>query len=128
MRPSPDIVSKGAPFCDDSGVSIPRKSILCEVSTKPSEFSSLTKIVRVCARDSGIRIRIGKAVSPVPDAPQSAIMLHLPVELAAAQHPVWCLACRLACFCPQTRVSVLVRGEGAFSAPAQTRASRVRSA
>lgn len=45
------------------------------------------------------------------------LVLRLPVELAASQHPVWCLVCRLACFCPAARLSMLILGEEAFAPP-----------
>jgi hypothetical protein len=53
------------------------------------------------------------------------LTLHLPAELAVSQHPVWCLACRLACFCPDARVSVLVRGEASFARTASRRPHRL---
>lgn len=71
----------------------------------------------------GCPIRLKKLVSALA-AEEPVLTLHLPAELAATQPQVWCLACRLACFCPDARVSVLVLG-AAFSGQTQ-RARKVR--
>lgn len=84
----------------------------CEISAaRRGEARNLADIATTCARDLGVALEVERHDrAPGP----SAITLHLPVELAAEQHPVWCLACRLACFCPDARVSVLVEGASPF--------------
>jgi hypothetical protein len=93
----------------------PAHPITCEILA-PSAIDAvaLRAIAEACARDTGQPL----TVKPVPlDAPmkEAALTLLLPVDLASSQHQVWCLACRLACFCPQARVSVLVLGAGSFA-------------
>lgn len=89
----------------------PAPSLRCEIHAPGSILADLTHIACFCAAD--VRLPIWTVPRAIP-RDESAITLHLPVEAAATQHPVWCLACRLACFCPQTRVSVLVRADTAF--------------
>lgn len=91
-------------------------SIVCEIHAhRSAHAAALAEIAVTCAQDVGLplsvkELRIG--VQPEFLKPgESVLTLHLPAELAAAQHPVWCLAC----FCPQSRVSVLVQGSEAFS-------------
>lgn len=79
---------------------------------------ALAEIADACSRDLAVSLELRTSVTrkrdrQPPDGP--VLTLHLPVELAASQHQVWCLACRLACFCPSVRVSVLVLGQN-FSA------------
>lgn len=101
-----------------------RAAVVCEIiAPRLTEAAALRAIARTCARDAGQTLTI-KIVPLVRPADTPVLTLHLPAELAATQHQVWCLACRLACFCPQARVSVLVLGADAFT----NRASRRRSA
>lgn len=99
-------------------------ALRCEISTSTSaQASTLAQIVSACARDVAqpVAVETRRARS----ARTAVLTLHLPAALAATQHPVWCLACRLACFCPGARVSVLVECESAFTSP---RARRTRAA
>ncbi len=108
--------------------------VACEISANHLRLASeFARIVRACAEDLGqkISVRIAKITKRVRRPAEPVLTMHLPAELAAAQHPVWCLACRLACFCPTARVSVLVHGESAFRAepaPARTVTARPRAA
>jgi len=101
--------------------------VTCEIlAPRAVDATALGAIAEACARATGQPL----IIKPVPvDAPvkEPVFTLHLPAEVAASQHEVWCLACRLACFCPQARVSVLVMGAGAFS-PARSNRPRRRSA
>ncbi|MEJ1972888.1 MAG: hypothetical protein WDM96_10645 [Lacunisphaera sp.] len=75
---------------------------------------TLAGIAKACARDLGVSLVLQTAVERMrtrKSASDPVLTLHLPVELAASQHQVWCLACRLACFCPAARISVLVLGQ-----------------
>ena len=88
-------------------------ALLCEiVAPSRARAADLAAIARVCARDLRQTIRVRR--QPPVAGTESLIVLHLPAALAAAQHPIWCLACRLACFCPDVRVSVQVSCHGAF--------------
>lgn len=89
--------------------------VLCEIlAPRSTEAAALGAIARTCARDIGqpVTVKIASINAPVREA---VVTLHLPAELAASQHQVWCLACQLACFCPQARVSVLVLGANQFA-------------
>ena len=90
-------------------------AIVCEIhAPRAAQAAALAEIATVCARDVGQRL-IVRTLAIGVDGGEPALTLHLPVELAIDQHRIWCLACRLACFCPNARVSVLVRGEAAFT-------------
>jgi hypothetical protein len=95
-------------------------ALLCEIhAPRTSLAASLADIAVICARDVGQTLAVKFFIVEAPvrkEASPPSLTLHLPVELAAGQHPVWCLACRLACFLPDARVSVLIQGEHAFSA------------
>lgn len=97
-------MSKGNPY-----------PLLCEIlAPRSAQAAALAEIATACARDVAQplivkTLQMGAAAGRVP-----VLTLHLPAELASSQHQVWCLACRLACFCPAARVSVFVSGEGAF--------------
>lgn len=93
--------------------------IVCEIHAPDAATGSdLAHIAETCARETGVAI--ATRVLPTGGR-QPTLTLRLPAELAASQHPVWCLACRLACFCPSARVSVLILGESAFAPPPANR-------
>lgn len=90
-------------------------TLVCEIQAPDTATGSdLAHIAETCARETGVAV--ATRVLPVGGR-QQTLTLRLPAELAASQHPVWCLACRLACFCPTARVSVLILGESAFVPP-----------
>lgn len=68
---------------------------------------ALADIAQACARDLAVPLvvqaSVARAAKSVPQ-PAPVLTLHLPVGFAASQRQVWCLACRLACFCPSARV------------------------
>ncbi len=92
-----------------------RSRVRCEIlAPRAAQAAALAEIALALARDVGQpleveRLSIGAPRRRTPPA-EAVLTLHLPAELAASQHEVWCLACRLACFCPSARVSVLVQG------------------
>lgn len=89
--------------------------LVCEIHVPDTATGSdLAHIATTCARETGVAVVT--RVLPAHGREQT-LTLHLPAELAASQHPVWCLACRLACFCPGARVSVLILGENVFAPP-----------
>ena len=95
------------------------RRIVCEIfAPNTATGSDLAHIATTCARETGVAVVT--RVLPARGREQT-LTLHLPAELAASQHPVWCLACRLACFCPGARVSVLILGESAFAPPPASR-------
>jgi hypothetical protein len=94
----------------------PSIDITCDIDAPDAATGAdLAHIVTTCARETGLPVRAN--LLPAGGRDQT-ITLHLPAELAATQHPVWCLACRLACFCPAARVSVFIPGAHLFSPPA----------
>lgn len=97
--------------------------ITCEISAADRPMAgALAHIARTCAQDLRQPLRILQRCGSAPAA-TPVVTLHLPAALAASQNQIWCLACRLACFCPDARVSVLVSAASEFARP---RASRRR--
>jgi len=90
--------------------------VLCEIlAPRAAQAAAFAEIAATCARDTGQPLQI--EALPARRVAEPVLTLHLPAALAAAQHPIWCLACRLACFCPDLRVSVLVEGSSHFAPP-----------
>ncbi len=91
--------------------------ILCEIHTPhAAQAGALAEVTTMVAASVGQPV-IVKALVIGPATKEALLTLHLPPALAGAQHQVLCLACRLACFCPDARVSVLIRSETAFVSP-----------
>ena len=92
--------------------------LTCEIHA-PSETKgqTLARIVESCANELAQPVLVKQRRIPrnqrgsIP----THISLELPADIAASQHEAWCLSCRIACFCPDARVSVLVLGTAAFS-------------
>jgi hypothetical protein len=104
--------------------------LFCEIhAPRAAQAAALAEIAVACARDVGQPLLVKTLLIGGREKTTPVLTLHLPVELAPSRHQVWCLACRLACFCPQARISVLVTG-AAFATPARARpqAPRRRSA
>ncbi len=94
--------------------------LVCEIhASDAATGSDLAHIAETCARETGVTVAM-QVLST--GGRQQTLTLRLPAELAASQHPVWCLACRLACFCPTARVSVLILGEEMFTRPSPSHA------
>lgn len=113
-------------FSAHSPEKAPRKTVGCnlrsgfgdevvlEIKARSARHAAaLSEIAMACARDVGQKVEVVTAA--VVSMRESVLTLFLPAERAASQHEVWCLACRLACFCPNARVCVWVQGETAFS-------------
>jgi hypothetical protein len=97
-------------------------AVVCEIIADSIEQArTIARIAAACAFDVGQPVviqtsRHARTTSPRQTATRvSVLTLHLPAELASTQNAIWCLACRLACFCPSVRVNVLVRCEKSFS-------------
>ena len=73
------------------------------------EAGDLRRILHYCAVDSGAAITVRDHVRSGLSVPEFNLSVT-PDELVE-RHQVWCLACRLACFCPQARVSVLIQND-----------------
>ncbi len=93
-------------------------AIICEIHATGSTVGDLERIARFCADEIGQSMDVLTREVGGGDA---LITLHVSAEQAASQHPVWCLACRLACFCPNARVSIFVRAETKFAGVAALR-------
>ncbi len=95
--------------------------VVCEILAPSAVLAeALGGIVGTCARDAGQPVLL----KSLPDGGRDTVItLRLPVEFASTQHPVWCLACQLACFCPQARVSVLILGKSTFPPSAASRSA-----
>ncbi|OAM87789.1 hypothetical protein AW736_20660 [Termitidicoccus mucosus] len=93
-------------------------SITCEIqSSEGYHDADIENIAISCARDLQLPVVMEKAPSLRQAPRQSLITLHVSAALAINEHRLWCLACRLACFCPDVRVSVLVHSETGFAQP-----------
>ncbi len=99
---------------DDQDRSHFRNEVVLEIRARSVRHAAaLSEIAMACAKDVGQKLEV--VTSAVASMRESVLTLFLPAERAASQHEVWCLACRLACFCPRARVCVWVQGETAFS-------------
>jgi invasion protein IalB len=97
-------------------------ALLCEIhAPRAAQAAALAEIAASVARDLGQPLAVKTlalgSVACGARRHEPALTLHLPAALASTQHQAWCLACRLACFCPDARVSVLVQGAD-FAGPA----------
>jgi len=93
-------------------------TIVCEILAPHAKLTrALADAANIAARSVGQAILIKTHAVNIGGRDDVVITLHLPTVLAAEQHQVWCLACRLACLCPQARVSVLILGQDAFASP-----------
>lgn len=107
-----------------SATSANARRLECELLAPTGvKASSWAEIARACAEDVGLELTVHHSTTSSRSPVEPTLTLHLPVEFAASQHPAWCLACRIACFCPTLRVSVLVRSEGMFRSPPTTSAN-----
>lgn len=129
-------VDRAAAVCDTPGrMNVPPSpppALVCDVlASRRAQAATFAAIARALALDVGqpLAVRLRSPTRTVRPTAQPVLTLHLPAALAATQNQVWCLACRLACFCPAARVSVLISGEGVFApAPPATTVRRIRSA
>lgn len=100
----------------------PPTALVCEIHA--TQAAPLAEIARALARDVGQPLIVRPRSRAARISGESVLTLHLPAALASTQHQVWCLACRLACFCPGTRVSVLIESETTFHPAHRPRPSR----
>jgi hypothetical protein len=104
-------------------------AIVCEIhAPRAAQAAALAEIAAALGRDVGQPLAVKTlTIGRRREHTEPSLTLHLPAELASTQHQIWCLACRLACFCPSARVSVLVQG-AAFSSAEQRIHPSTRSA
>jgi len=91
--------------------------LVCEIhAPSAARGQTLAQIVKSCANELAQPVQVIQCRIPRNNRGSipTHIILELPVDIASSQHEAWCLTCRLACFCPDVRVSVLVRGADAF--------------
>ncbi|RMH59073.1 MAG: hypothetical protein D6685_11465 [Bacteroidetes bacterium] len=88
----------------------PQLILRCDIRAPSRDHADvLAEIARTCARDLGIGLRVRRC-SPFHSGVNSTISVVITAADTINEPRVWCLACRLACFCHDARVSVLVRG------------------
>jgi hypothetical protein len=110
--------------------------IVCDIiADRASHAAVLAEIAVACARDLGQpltprTLRLGRRTVGRPADPDtdSVLTLRLPAALAGSQHQVWCLACRLACFLPSSRITVLIEAADTFSPSPHSAKTRARRA
>ncbi len=82
-------------------------SIQCDI-VAPSETlrRELAQIAQICAVDLklALPLKIHEAAGD-PTSFETTIHLSVHVESAIADDAIWNLACRIACFCPQARIT-----------------------
>ncbi len=100
----------------------PPTALVCDIHA--AQAAPLAEIARALALDVGQPLVVQTHARAARISGESVLTLRLPAALASTQHQVWCLACRLACFCPGTRVSVLIESETAFHPTRRPRPSR----
>lgn len=93
--------------------------IVCEIHARhAAHAAALAEIALTCGRDVALRVHPRRViVGRDRHAREDVLVLRLPAHLASSQHRVWCLACRLACFLPDARISVEVSAVNAFRPP-----------
>jgi len=90
-------------------------NIRAEIHADPiAEAKDLARIAQRCAVDLGIVLPCRSKYGP-----ERYIQLITDAETVLELNNVYCLLCHLACFCPRTRVSLLILAQDAFE-PART--------
>ncbi|MCH6256317.1 hypothetical protein MLD52_07140 [Puniceicoccaceae bacterium K14] len=88
-------------------------SISCEIVAKDEvQLYDLERITQRCAIDIKLSLPINILKSQADKTnTETRIDIFVPVELAVAYDAVWSLACRVACFCPQARITAQIQSE-----------------
>ena len=92
-------------------------AIRCEILA-PDDHAlvDIGKIAKTCAIDLGINVPLILIGShQISRETESAISLKIPKEIAILNDGIWKLASRIACFCPEIRVSTQIYGQSNFS-------------
>ncbi len=87
-------------------------SIRCEIVSEDEKLrDALVRIAKTCAIDLKLSLpmemseRTRRATEPESEA---KITLSIPAKFALAHDSIWNLACRIACFCPQARITTQI--------------------
>lgn len=92
----------------------PPRPTLCEICCVSGDAADLARIVTFCAEQTGLALALVTTAAQPNEAP--TITLHLGPDDAGPGHPTLCLACHLACLCPQARIGTLVHASHEFPA------------
>jgi len=87
------------------------------------EAADLARIAQRCAIELGIVLP-----TDCRAASERSILIHTDAEALLEVNNVYCLLCHLTCFCPGTRVSLLIQAQDAFEPSRTWRKAGVRSA
>jgi len=84
-------------------------AFVCEIMADSATAAPLGAIARTCAVDIGqpLVVRLKHALRAEP-----SITFRVPVALLFEHDRAWCLVGRVACFCPQARVAVVIDATG----------------
>ena len=87
-------------------------AIRCEILAPDDRaLLDLGKIAKTCAIDLGINVPLVIGSPQINRETESAILLKIPKEIAVLNDGIWRLASRIACFCPEIRVSTQIYSE-----------------
>ncbi len=87
----------------------------CLIESASSEINKeCARIVWQCALDSRVALDIKPAINMRLKEDELFLTLRLSPEEALKESASWCLACRLTCFCPNARVSILISASKCF--------------
>ena len=87
-------------------------AIRCEILAPDDRaLLDLGKIAKTCAIDLGINVPLVIGSPQIKRETESAILLKIPKEIAVLNDEIWRLASRIACFCPEIRVSTQICSE-----------------
>lgn len=91
-------------------------AIRCEIlAPDDQKLVDLGKIAKACAIDLGINVPLVIGSPQISRETESAILLKIPKEIAVLNDEIWRLASRIACFCPEIRVSTQICSESNYS-------------
>ena len=87
-------------------------SIRCEVVSEDEKLrTDLSRIAKTCAIDLKLTFpleMLQRARRLDETETEAEINLSIPAKLALAHDSIWNLACRIACFCPQARITTRI--------------------
>jgi len=87
-------------------------AIRCEILAPDDRaLLDLGKIAKTCAIDLSINVPLVIGSPQINRGTESAILLKIPKEIAVLNDGIWRLASRIACFCPEIRVSTQIYSE-----------------
>jgi hypothetical protein len=72
----------------------------------------LESIAMQCAMD--VRVKVETKTTVRSKIQSNFITLQINVDEALGDSQSWCLACRLSCFCPAARISIIISAQSLF--------------